>query len=75
MFPELIHRALVSSLIHYTKQKADFNRYIGISLMVVLFAYSCGVGGVYPVVGGETSSARLRAKSNALGFVMNVCTV
>lgn len=39
--------------------------------MVVSVAFSCGVGGVYPVVGGETSSARLRAKSNAVGFVMN----
>lgn len=40
-------------------------------MMVILFTYSCGVGGIYPVVAAETSSARLRAKWTALGFVMN----
>jgi hypothetical protein len=38
--------------------------------MLVIFFYGTGVGGAFPVVGSETSSARLRAKSNALGFAM-----
>jgi SP family general alpha glucoside:H+ symporter-like MFS transporter len=36
--------------------------------MIIIFIYGTGVGGAFPVVASETSSVRLRAKSNALGF-------
>lgn len=37
--------------------------------MLIVFVYGLGVGGAYPVVGAETSSVRLRAKSQAIGFM------
>lgn len=40
-------------------------------MQIVQFFYGCGVGGVYPVVGAETSSVKLRAKSQSLGFMVN----
>jgi SP family general alpha glucoside:H+ symporter-like MFS transporter len=40
-------------------------------MSVILFFYNCGVGGIYPVVGAETSSVRLRAKSSGIGFMVN----
>lgn len=39
--------------------------------MVIVFFYGLGVGGAYPVVGAESSSVRLRAKSQGLGFLVN----
>lgn len=40
-------------------------------MMICIFFYGLGVGGAYPVVGAESSSVRPRAKSQALGFLMN----
>lgn len=34
------------------------------------FVYGLGVGSVYPVVAAETSTLRLRAKTQALGFAV-----
>ncbi|CAK7203092.1 hypothetical protein SEUCBS139899_005821 [Sporothrix eucalyptigena] len=45
--------------------------FIGVMLIVVVFFYGLGVGGAYPVVGAETSSVRLRAKSQGFGFLVN----
>lgn len=39
--------------------------------MIIFFVFVAGVGGAYPTISGETSSIRLRAKTNALGFVMS----
>lgn len=36
--------------------------------MVVNFVYAMGVGSVYPVVASETSTLRLRANTQSLGF-------
>jgi hypothetical protein len=38
---------------------------------MIIFFFGLGVGGTYPVVAAESSSVRLRAKTNNLGFVMN----
>jgi len=38
-------------------------------MMLIVFVYGLGVGGAYPVVAAETSSVRLRAKSQAIGFM------
>ncbi|KGO63635.1 Major facilitator superfamily domain, general substrate transporter [Penicillium italicum] len=45
--------------------------FIGIAIMVVGVVYGLGVGGTYPVVAAETSSLRLRAYTQGLGFVIN----
>src|SRR5450759_4294450 len=40
-------------------------------MQLITFFYGCGVGGIYPVVGAETSSVKLRAKSQSIGFLVN----
>ncbi|KAL3454872.1 general substrate transporter [Aspergillus insuetus] len=45
--------------------------FIGVTIMVVGVVYGLGVGGTYPVVAAETSSLRLRAYTQGLGFVVN----
>jgi hypothetical protein len=40
-------------------------------IIIIIFFYGLGVGGAYPVVAGEVSSVRLRAKSQGLGFLVN----
>jgi MFS transporter, SP family, general alpha glucoside:H+ symporter len=40
-------------------------------MQMIIFFYGCGVGGAYPVVGAETSSVKLRAKSQSIGFLVN----
>ncbi|KAL4733732.1 general substrate transporter [Aspergillus similis] len=42
--------------------------FVGCAIVATNFVYGLGVGGVYPVVAAETSSLRLRAKTQALGF-------
>ena len=37
----------------------------------VLVFYNIAAGGIAPVISAETSSVRLRAKSNSIGFVFN----
>ena len=44
---------------------------IGIVMTIITFFYNCGVGGIYPVVGAESSSVKLRAKSSSVGFIFN----
>ncbi len=46
-------------------------RYIGFMLNMIIFFFGLGVGGAYTVVAAETSSVRLRAKTNSLGFFIN----
>lgn len=38
---------------------------------VVMVFYNLAAGGIAPVVAGEASSIRLRAKTSSLGFIMN----
>jgi MFS family permease len=45
--------------------------YIGIGMMVTSFALQSGVGGAWPVVSGETSTLRLRAKSQGIAWISN----
>jgi SP family general alpha glucoside:H+ symporter-like MFS transporter len=40
-------------------------------MQIITFFYGCGVGGIYPVVGAETSSVKLRAKTQSIGFLVN----
>ena len=41
---------------------------MGILIVAVNFFFGLGVGSIYPVVAGATSTLRLRAKSQSLGF-------
>ena len=45
--------------------------YMGIMINLVLFFFNIGAGPVVPIIIGETSSVRLRAKSNAISFFAN----
>ncbi len=38
---------------------------------VVMVFYNLAAGGIAPVVAGETSSIRLRAKTSSLGFIVS----
>lgn len=38
---------------------------------LVLVIFNVGAGGIIPIILAETSSIRLRAKSNAIGFLVN----
>jgi hypothetical protein len=38
---------------------------------MIIFFFGLSVGGAYTVVAAETSSVRLRAKTNSLGFFLN----
>jgi hypothetical protein len=40
-------------------------------LNMIIFFFGLGVGGTYPVVAAESSSVRLRAETDSLGFIMN----
>ncbi|KAJ5652635.1 hypothetical protein N7507_010061 [Penicillium longicatenatum] len=44
--------------------------FVGCAIVVINFVYGLGVGSVYPVVAAETSTLRLRAKTQALGFAV-----
>lgn len=44
---------------------------MGVVINLVLFFYNVGAGGTSPIITSETSSVRLRAKSNSIGFVCN----
>ncbi|KAK9319655.1 major facilitator superfamily domain, general substrate transporter [Lipomyces orientalis] len=44
---------------------------IGVMIVIISVVYGLGVGGTYPVVGAETSSMRLRAYTQGIGFIMN----
>ncbi|KAL3456929.1 general substrate transporter [Aspergillus heterothallicus] len=41
---------------------------VGILIVVVNFFFGLGVGSVYPVISGATSTLRLRAKAQSIGF-------
>jgi MFS family permease len=43
-------------------------RAVGILIVVVNFFFGLGVGSVYPVISGATSTLRLRAKTQSIGF-------
>ncbi|CEL04584.1 hypothetical protein ASPCAL05712 [Aspergillus calidoustus] len=44
--------------------------FVGCTIVATNFVYGLGVGSVYPVVAAETSTLRLRAKTQALGFAV-----
>ena len=44
---------------------------MGVMINLVLFFFGVGAGGIIPIITAETSSIRLRAKSNSIGFVCN----
>ncbi|KAJ6032507.1 hypothetical protein N7540_003239 [Penicillium herquei] len=44
--------------------------FVGCAMVVTNFVYGLGVGSTYPVISGETSTLRLRAKTQALGFAV-----
>ncbi|KAJ8108536.1 hypothetical protein OPT61_g8106 [Boeremia exigua] len=46
-------------------------RFIGVSILLVGSIATLGVGATWPVLIGELSSVRLRAKSSAIGFMTN----
>ncbi|OAL49793.1 general substrate transporter [Pyrenochaeta sp. DS3sAY3a] len=46
-------------------------RFIGVSILIVGTISQLGVGAAWPVLISELSSIRLRAKSSALGFMVN----
>jgi MFS transporter, SP family, general alpha glucoside:H+ symporter len=45
--------------------------YMGIMINLVLFFFNIGAGPIVPIIIAETSSIRLRAKTNAIGFLCN----
>ncbi|KAH7117439.1 general substrate transporter [Dactylonectria macrodidyma] len=53
----------------YTSQAALW--YMGIMINMVMVFFNVGAGPVIPIIVAETSSVRLRAKANALGFLCN----
>ncbi|KAH6643101.1 general substrate transporter [Boeremia exigua] len=46
-------------------------RFIGVSIIIVGTISQLGVGATWPVLIGELSSSRLRARSSAIGFIIN----
>ncbi|KAH6959774.1 general substrate transporter [Ilyonectria sp. MPI-CAGE-AT-0026] len=53
----------------YTTQTALW--YMGIMINLVMVFFNLGAGPVIPIIVAETSTVRLRAKANALGFIFN----
>lgn len=51
--------------------KLTYARFIGVSILLVGTIAQLGVGATWPVLIGELSSIRLRAKSSAIGFMVN----
>ncbi|KAJ5939547.1 hypothetical protein N7466_002681 [Penicillium verhagenii] len=47
---------------------------VGCLIVVVNFIYAMGVGSVYPVIASETSTLRLRAKTQSVGFFVQFLT-
>lgn len=45
--------------------------YMGVMINLVMVFFNVGAGPVIPIITSETSSVRLRAKANAIGFVCN----
>ncbi|KAK5044657.1 hypothetical protein LTR84_010549 [Exophiala bonariae] len=45
--------------------------YMGIMINLILFFFNVGAGPVIPIIVAETSSVRLRAKANGIGFLCN----
>ncbi|KAF9690981.1 hypothetical protein EKO04_011264 [Ascochyta lentis] len=55
----------------FFQQDANALRFIGVSILLVGAIATLGVGSTWPVLIGELSSVRLRAKSSAIGFMTN----
>ncbi|KAH6695264.1 maltose permease MAL61 [Plectosphaerella plurivora] len=53
----------------FTTQSALW--YMGIMINMVLVIFNIGAGPIIPIIVSETSSVRLRAKANAIGFMCN----
>ncbi|EXL40182.1 hypothetical protein FOCG_17283 [Fusarium oxysporum f. sp. radicis-lycopersici 26381] len=45
--------------------------YMGVMINLVMVFFNIGSGPVIPIIASETSSVRLRAKANAVGFICN----
>ncbi|KAJ6008269.1 hypothetical protein N7540_012245 [Penicillium herquei] len=47
---------------------------IGCLIVVINFVYAMGIGSIYPVIASETSTLRLRAKTQSIGFCVQFLT-
>ena len=55
----------------HTNNTLSLYRYVGASMIVIVFVCDCGVWPASVVVASETSSLRLRRKTQGVGFVIH----